>query len=49
MTICPNPTFFGGTNAIGGAPWYFYFGLNKGNTAMNRYYNKYIGENILNE
>jgi hypothetical protein len=34
---------------LGGAPWYFYFGLIKGNSSMDRFYNKYIGENTLNE
>jgi len=26
-----------------GAPWYFYFGLNRGKTAINKFYSKYIG------
>jgi hypothetical protein len=34
---------------LGGAPWYFYFGLTRGNSSMDRFYNKYIGENTLNE
>jgi hypothetical protein len=34
---------------LGGAPWYFYFGLIKGSTAINRFYSKYIGETVLNE
>lgn len=49
ITICPNPATGGGTNALGGAPWYFYFGLKKGNSAMDKFYNKYVGENTLNE
>lgn len=32
-----------------GAPWYFYFGLMKGKTAINLFYTKYIGETTLNE
>jgi hypothetical protein len=35
--------------SLGGAPWYFYFGLRKGNTAINRFYHKFIGETNLNE
>jgi hypothetical protein len=31
----PNPT-------IGGAPWYFYFGLNRNKTAINKFREKYI-------
>jgi hypothetical protein len=34
--VTPNP-------ALGGAPWYFYFGLTKGSTAINRFFEKYIG------
>ena len=34
--LTPNP-------ALGGAPWYFYFGLTKGATAINRFFEKYIG------
>lgn len=30
-----------------GAPWYFYFGLNKGKTAINKFYTKYIGGNDI--
>ena len=41
-TINPNP-------ALAGAPWYFYFGLKKGETAINKFYTKYIGETTLNE
>jgi hypothetical protein len=37
----PNP-------ALGGAPWYFYFGVRKGATAINRFYTTYIGETTLN-
>jgi hypothetical protein len=33
---------------LGGSPWYFYFGMSKGNTAMDRFYTKYIGESLLN-
>jgi len=33
---------------LGGAPWYFYFGLLKGSTAINKFYSKYIGETTLN-
>jgi hypothetical protein len=40
--VNPNP-------ALGGAPWYFYFGLKKGNTAMDKFYQKYIGESNLND
>jgi hypothetical protein len=40
--LTPNP-------ALGGAPWYFYFGLTKGNTALNRFFEKYVGQNTLNE
>jgi len=32
----PNP-------ALVGAPWYFYFGLVKGSTALNRFFDKYVG------
>jgi hypothetical protein len=39
--LSPNP-------ALGGAPWYFYFGLRRGATAMDRFYTKYIGETTLN-
>ena len=35
--------------ALGGAPWYFYFGLRRGQTAINRFYTKYVGEGGLNE
>jgi len=35
--LTPNPA------ALGGAPWYFYFGLTKGSTAINRFFEKYIG------
>jgi len=38
----PNP-------ALGGAPWYFYFGVKKGATAINKFYTAYIGETTLNE
>jgi hypothetical protein len=38
----PNP-------ALGGAPWYFYFGVTKGKTAINRFYTAYLGETNLNE
>lgn len=34
---------------LGGAPWYFYFGLRRGQTAINRFYTKYVGEGGLNE
>ena len=37
----PNP-------ALGGAPWYFYFGVKKGATAINKFYTTYIGETTLN-
>ena len=37
----PNP-------ALGGAPWYFYFGVKKGATAINKFYTAYIGETTLN-
>jgi hypothetical protein len=37
----PNPS-------LGGAPWYFYFGVKKGATAINRFYTTYIGETELN-
>jgi hypothetical protein len=37
----PNP-------ALGGAPWYFYFGAKKGATAINKFYTTYIGETELN-
>lgn len=30
-----------------GAPWYFYFGLNRGKTAINKFYTKYIGGNNI--
>lgn len=40
--VNPNP-------ALGGAPWYFYFGLKKGNSAMDKFYQKYIGEGKLND
>ena len=40
--VTPNP-------ALGGAPWYFYFGVTKGKTAINRFYTAYIGETNLNE
>jgi len=33
---------------LGGAPWYFYFGLRRGQTAINRFYTKYVGEGGLN-
>ena len=42
------PTIQGKT-ILGGAPWYFYFGLRKGNTAINRFSNKFIGTTGLNE
>lgn len=48
-SIYPNPSVAGGRNAIHGAPWYFYFGLIKGSSAMNKFTTKYIGEAILNE
>lgn len=32
-----------------GAPWYFYFGLMKGNTALNKFYTKYVGSADINE
>jgi hypothetical protein len=35
------------SNSIVGAPWYFYFGLRKGSTAMNKFATKYIGEQIV--
>jgi len=35
--------------ALGGAPWYFYFGLTKGKTALNRFFEKYLGQKGLNE
>jgi len=35
--------------ALTGAPWYFYFGLTKGNTALNRFFEKYVGQTNLNE
>jgi hypothetical protein len=34
---------------IVGAPWYFYFGLVKGSSAINKFRDKYIGETTLNE
>ena len=37
------------TTGLGGAPWYFYFGLYKGKSSINRFYTKYIGETALNE
>ena len=40
-TTTPNP-------ALGGAPWYFYFGVKKGATAINKFYTTYIGETTLN-
>ena len=40
--LTPNP-------ALGGAPWYFYFCLTKGNTALKRFFEKYVGQNTLNE
>lgn len=33
----------------GGAPWYFYFGLKKGKTAMNKFITTYMGDTDLNE
>lgn len=38
----PNP-------GLVGAPWYFYFGVVKGDTALNKFVTKYIGETVLNE
>lgn len=40
--VQPNP-------ALGGAPWYFYFGLTKGATALNKFFEKYVGQKTLNE
>jgi hypothetical protein len=51
----PEPIYYTGNTllnpnpALGGAPWYFYFGVTKGETALNRFYTKYIGETVLNE
>jgi hypothetical protein len=42
------PTIMGHT-ILGGAPWYFYFGLRKGNTAINRFSTKFIGTTNINE
>jgi hypothetical protein len=42
------PTIQGKT-ILGGAPWYFYFGLRKGNTAINKFSNKFIGTTGINE
>lgn len=42
MTLPPNPS-------LNGAPWYFYFGLIKGSSAMNKFYTKYVGQTGLNE
>jgi hypothetical protein len=33
--------------ALAGAPWYFYFGLKKGATALNKFSTKYIGEELI--
>jgi hypothetical protein len=47
-TITPSPTIPGSSVAVNGnvylvgAPSHFYFGLNNGKTAMNRFINKYI-------
>jgi hypothetical protein len=38
-----------GHTILGGAPWYFYFGLKKGNTAINKFATKYIGRIGLND
>ena len=38
-----------GRTILGGAPWYFYFGLRKGNTAINRFSTKFIGTTNINE
>ena len=38
-----------GKTILGGAPWYFYFGLKKGNTAINKFATKFIGRTGLND
>lgn len=38
--LTPNP-------ALAGAPWYFYFGVKKGATSLNRFITKYIGEEFI--
>ena len=43
-----SPLMLSTNPGLGGAPWYFYFGLIQGNSSMDRFYNKYIGENTLN-
>jgi hypothetical protein len=53
-TIEASPIYLTGATininpALAGAPWYFYFGLKKGETAINKFYTKYIGETTLNE
>ena len=35
------------TKFIVGAPWYFYFGLRRGRSAINRFYTQYIGEEVI--
>ena len=42
-TLLPNPYYsVNGNVYLVGAPSHFYFGLNNGKTAMNRFINKYI-------
>lgn len=42
--ITPNPSWPAGnsTKSVVGAPYHFYFGLNKGKSAINRYITKYV-------
>ena len=42
--VTPNPSWPAGnsTKSVVGAPYHFYFGLNKGKSAINRYITKYV-------
>jgi hypothetical protein len=44
--VTPNPSWpqSNTQRSVVGAPYHFYFGLNKGKSAINRYITKYIGE-----